>query len=376
MPALRLVPVLAVAALASPLAALPAAAAPPAPACASVSASAGADLVRVSALDARLARPAPVGFRIASSHVDASGTRSTATARGLDATLAGAAFGVPDTAAIQQAPPAPSGSGSQVAARAVDAGVARVGTGDLRARTAWRDGCPAVPGPAASSSAVLADATVLPGPGGRSLLRAPRNVSSGASVQANQRTTSASAHVSLGELHLFDGADGGVQVRVLSEPALTAIAGGTVARSSVRYAAPVLEVAGPNGNARRIEAGSRQLDLPVPPGVLAVPGALVLRLSIGTVAQHVTGTSVTAEAGMLRIQLMASGSTLLDLNLGVLQASATAPAAPPVPAPVPGQGGGPTLPVTGLNAGWLVGIGILIAIGGRLLLLLSRRPRP
>ena len=94
----------------------------------------------------------------------------------------------------------------------------------------------------------------------------------------------------------------------------------------------------------------------------------VLRLSIGSVSQRITATAVTAEAATLRVQLLGTGTTLLDLGIGVLQVNAGVPVeAAPVPAPAG------TLPVTGFDVGWLIGIGLLVAIGGRLLLVLSRR---
>jgi len=378
MPVSRLPYALAAAALAAALApALPAAAAPPARGCASGGAS--ADLLRVYAAapsTTAAARQSPVGLRVASSQVEMSSSRTTATARALDGPLA-----APGTA-TEQAPPTPPGSGHQVGAAPVDVGDAKVGTGDLRARATWPAGyrCGSPAGPSASSSTALVDATVLPEPGGWSMVRVPRNVNSAADVGLSLRdrhaATSVTARVGLGEVSVLDGTDAGVRVRVVSEPTLTATAGGTVARSSVHYTAPVFEVIGKAGT-RRLEVASQHLDIPVPPEALgsAVPagaGSVVLRLSIGAVSQHVTGTSITAEAGTLRVQLLAGSDTLLDLGVGVLQVNAGAPADPP-PAPATLPGDGPTLPLTGVNAGWLVGIGVLIAIGGRLLLLLSRR---
>jgi LPXTG-motif cell wall-anchored protein len=82
---------------------------------------------------------------------------------------------------------------------------------------------------------------------------------------------------------------------------------------------------------------------------------------------------VTAEATTLRVQVLAGGVVLADVACGGLQAGAGAPAAPP--APVPAAAAVPVggLPVTGINAGWLVGLGLLVVIGGRLLVVLSRR---
>jgi hypothetical protein len=397
------------AALSPPLAALPAAAAPSQP-CASLTASASADLVRVDALDLRplglpanspLRRPG-VGLRVASTRATMSTNpaHTAATARGVEAALGNNTLTEPAPVAAQQAPPLPSGSGTQVASRAVDLGVARVGTGNLRAKAGWQDGyrCAAVSGQTATSSVGLVDAAVLPGRGGTSLVRAPRNLSSatdlGLAVQAGRAATTANAQVGLAELRLFDGTAGAVQVRVVSEPTLSVSAS---VRSSVRYTSPVLDVRLPNGVTRRLDAPGARLDLAVSgtgTGVGALPvlsgnplavaygalgsgssgsaGPVVLRLSVGTVAKQVTGGSVRAEAVTLRVQLLAgagSGATLLDIGLGVLSATATAPQDPAGQ----GSGGGGSLPLTGVNVGWLLGIGVLLAIGGRLLLILARR---
>src|SRR2546430_388455 len=176
------------AALSPPLAALPAAAAPSQP-CASLTASASADLVRVDALDLRalglpanspLRRPG-VGLRVASTRA----TMSTNPAH---------------TAAT---------------ARAVDLGVAGVGTGTLRARAGGQDGyrCAAVSGQTATSSVGLVDAAVLPGRGGTSMVRAPRNLSSatdlGLAVQAGRVATTANAPPGLARLRPFGRTAGG-----------------------------------------------------------------------------------------------------------------------------------------------------------------------
>jgi len=52
---------------------------------------------------------------------------------------------------------------------------------------------------------------------------------------------------------------------------------------------------------------------------------------------------------------------VLDVGVGVLEANASREAEPA------------TLPLTGVNVGWLVGIGLLLTIAGRFLLLVSRR---
>src|SRR2546423_4363595 len=191
---------------APPLAALPATAAPT---CTNLSGSASADLVRVQALDPHLfgAAQSPVNLRVAARRVRRSATNTSATARSLDTPLAAAL-----TTATQQAPPAPSATGNRVTSAPVDLGVTRVGTGDLRATAGWPtgSGCgTASSRPAASSSAALADAFVLPRANGGAVLHAPRNLSSSADASLTVRdghlATTVSARAALTELRLFEG---------------------------------------------------------------------------------------------------------------------------------------------------------------------------
>jgi hypothetical protein len=343
---------------APPLAALPATAAP---ACTNLSGSASADLVRVQVLDPHAfgAVQSPAGRRVAATQATLSATHATATARSLETQTA-----APVTTATQQAPPAPSASGNRITSPPVDLGVARVGTGDLRVKAGWPagSGCgTASSRPAASSSAALADALVLPRAGGGAVLRVPSNLSSGADASLTVRdghlATTVSARAGLTELRLFEGLGESIQLRVVTAPTLSATAG---ARSSVRYTSPVIEVHRPNGLTQSLDAPTKTVDIPTAAGVL--------RLSIGSVSQRITAKAVTAEAATLRVQLLGGGTTLLDLGIGVLQVSASAPVeAAPVAAPAG------TLPVTGFDVGWLIGIGLLVAIGGRLLLVVSRR---
>jgi hypothetical protein len=371
----RLVAAAALGAVVAPVfAALPALATPSHPAC-GAAAHASADLLRVDALNGRalgLASLPGAGLRLASARADITAASSSASARGIDASLAGLPLAAPAPVAARQSPPA-HGS-AQVHSGAVDLGVARVGTGDLRAVA----DCPS-----ASGSVALADATVLPGPGD-SLLRVPGNVNASATVGLG-----VSARIGLTDVRLFDGTTGRTAVKVLTEPSLTAT-GGT--RPDVRYSAPVLEVTLPGGQVHRLDSPSEHVDVVVSgngvglsgpdrtiaeslPGnpLTAVTGklpvgAVVLRLSVGTLTRHVSGTTVTAEAAALRVQLLQGDTTVCDIEVGVLGAEAG-------PAGVvegSGAGGGGTLPLTGLNVGVLAGIGLLIAIAGRFLLVVSR----
>jgi len=93
----------------------------------------------------------------------------------------------------------------------------------------------------------------------------------------------------------------------------------------------VLEVTLPSGGVRRLDAPGQHLDLAVSDtGTVSATGAqrsvaeslpgaplaalggrlpaapVTLRLSAGTLNRHVTGTSVTADAATLRVQLLVS----------------------------------------------------------------------
>jgi hypothetical protein len=339
--------------------------------------SASADLVALTALDAHplgLPLVGGAGLRIASARSGVAATKATASAQGVDATLANLPLRYPAPVAAQQAPPAHAST--QVRSTPVDLGVVRVGTGDLRAQASCLT---------ATASVSLLDATVLPGHDGLSLLKVPGNVNAGTSVG-----TSVVARVGLADIRLFDGTQGRVAVKVLTEPTLTVVPG---AHPTVSYSSPVLDVTLPGGQVHRLDAPGQHIDLGVArTGAVSVSGpqravaenlpgnplaaltghlpagtdVVVLRLSVGALTRHGTGWS----ASTLRVQLLESGSTLLDLGVGVLSAEATG--APTVEGAGGGSGGG-TLPLTGVNVGWLVGTGLLVAIAGRFLLVISRR---
>jgi hypothetical protein len=268
----------AVATVLTPLiAAAPAAATPSAPACPSgaFTGSAAADLLRLTLLDLRplgvkLSPVADVRLAPTRSGMSASPAQTAAAARYLDANVAGL-VGVPTSTAYQQAPPAPPTDGARVSPVGVDLGVLRVGSGDLRARANWQAGyrCGTTIGQTASSSATLADATVLPGAGGRSLLRLPNNLNTatatGLLAQDKRVASSAGAAAGVADLRLFEGTAGQIQVQVITEPTLTVVAGGTKANSSVQYTSPVLKVTLPGGQVQKLDSPGAHLDLALPP---------------------------------------------------------------------------------------------------------------
>ncbi|MFC7243457.1 hypothetical protein ACFQO7_13315 [Catellatospora aurea] len=138
----------------------------------------------------------------------------------------------------------------------------------------------------------------------------------------------------------------------------------------------------------------------------------VVKISIGELEKRVTDRGATAQAASIRIQVLALSrpnskpATVLDLGVGLLKASATAPArttpttgpsARPSTSPStsgPGNGGGGatpspasgtdddddgcggpgcSLPRTGTSIALIAGTGTLLFVAGRFLLLLTRR---
>jgi hypothetical protein len=138
----------------------------------------------------------------------------------------------------------------------------------------------------------------------------------------------------------------------------------------------------------------------------------VVKISIGELEKRVTDRGATAQAASIRIQVLALSrpnskpATVLDLGVGLLNASATAPArtapttgpsARPSASPStsgPGNGGGGatpspasgtdddddgcggpgcSLPRTGTSIALIAGTGTLLFVAGRFLLLLTRR---
>ena len=331
--------------------------------------------------------------------------RGSATAEYLDGAVLGLSLprGPLAARAAQQAPPH-----DQVPVRntalATDLGVVRVGTGTLEAHANWTEAmtCATQPGSAAEAHASLLDVTVLPGALG-SVLHASQNLRSRTSTaliaRDNRAASAARAEAGLSELDFIGGT---VTARVLRQPALHVIATGSKDTSSVDYAAAVIEGTAPGLGARRLDMPGQTLDIPVSatgltsllaglPLGLAARSAL-LRLSLGSATSASTDRQVTATATALRLQLLATSSpasvsaeaqeladtssTLLDVSIGLLSASATAPhrvaTAPPSCDTTACQ-----LPITGANIGVAVGMGLLILIFGRLLLVLSvRRSRP
>ncbi|HEY8534147.1 MAG TPA: hypothetical protein VIL44_09820 [Micromonospora sp.] len=127
----------------------------------------------------------------------------------------------------------------------------------------------------------------------------------------------------------------------------------------------------------------------------------VIQLSLGDITKQVDDRAVHAQASSLRLRVLASGnangyggstaqtSSVVDIGLGLLEATAVAPAGasggPSGEKPGTGTGGGNRneavgggaggLPITGIDVGLIAGAGALLTAGGGALVFLSRRRR-
>jgi LPXTG-motif cell wall-anchored protein len=360
---------------------------------ASFTANASADLLKLTLLDV-----GPLGLlhgpiaNVTIGHATADMAHAhplhaTGAADYLSATLAG--ITVPpsllNTHAQQDAPPAHASADTHSLV-ALNSGLLDLGVGNVKA-SAGRTGpysCSL-----ATADASVADAAVLSGLGGHSLLSLPTNLNGNAGAglikQGGHIASAAEADAGLAELHLFGGTDAEVGVKVVTEPTLKGIATGSAGTSSVTYTSPVLDVTLPGGAHVRLDGVHTHLDMVTGAtagavsellGSLNLPltqdlpllnklkkrNQIELRLTIGELTKHVGATSVSGEAATLRLQLLlarsgtrsgiaahaTSGSvTLLDLGIGDLSVAASAPAAttPPgggygSPAPCASPGGG------------------------------------
>ena len=369
-------------------AATPAAASPTSqdPAC---GAQAGADLIALRLLDLR-----PLGLKLGPvADVRVATSRSRWTADRASAS-AGYLMGLPvPTATAQQVAPPNQPRPATASLLQQDLGLVAAGDGDLSARATSTGHCDGY----ADASASLLHATVLSGRGGRGLVRVERNLASRTTTERRDGTTVATASISLTDVRLFAGTQSAVTVKVLSPPTLRVTAGGS--RPTVSYTSPILEVSGPLVGSRRLDSPATSVEFSVPPssGALgdlvgslgltrlatqAAPASVRLRLALGQLDQSVTGSTAEAKAASLRLQVVAVVGTaevpLIDLGIGLLEASATA-SAPEANGPGcggPGCRASGGLPVTGTSVGVVAGAALLLIVAGRFLLLLGRRNGP
>jgi hypothetical protein len=427
---------------------LPAAASPTARPCsAQFGASASADLVRLSFLDLHplgVAIGPAADVRVASTRAAmttgvAGGSRASAQYMAAKLLGKGVPVGPLGPTAAQEAPPT-NATGVSTTVLAKDLGVLAAGTGQLNAHATWRrpEGCTTeAGGPAAEASGALLNATILRGRGGRALLNLPSNLGSASSARLTAEhgrlRAIACADTRLVDFSVFAGAAGQVGVRVLTQPRLRVVAGGSKATSSVEYASAVLDVSLPGGPVRRLDGthqsvefaapnsgslagaaeSARAAGLPLLPGnplnelldrlttvtsamhagstrVTHLTGLAIVRLSIGELRQDVSQTEVRASAAALRVQLLTRTgdreTSVVDLSIGILDAEAktgygdgdgygngTGSGNGNGTGNGTGNENGGGLPVTGSNVAVLVGGSTVLLVAGRFLMLLARR---
>ncbi|MDI1461947.1 hypothetical protein QEZ54_13310 [Catellatospora sp. KI3] len=255
-------------------------------------AGAGADLLKVAALDLRplgLPLPAVANLTIGSASANMSATsavRSSGAARYADARLLGLRLPAGPLAArvYQQAPPAHQDPVRNTAT-SVDFGLVRAGTGSLVASAAWDEGmgCGTAHGPAGDASSALLDAAVLPGSRG-ALVRAESNAASkamtGTLIHRGRAASAAGAEIDLVGLDLIGGT---VQVDVLKPPRLKVLATGDAATSAVDYQAPLLKITAPGLGTRTLDSLHRTFEVAVP---LPATGGLLGSLNLPALRQR------------------------------------------------------------------------------------------
>lgn len=157
------------------------------------------------------------------------------------------------------------------------------------------------------------------------------------------RGVQSQATASAASLDLFGGQDAdALTIEIVSEPTLTAVAGGTPGSAEVTYEAPVVMI---NGEGFEADPGEEQR-LTIPPD--AEPGQedLLVDIEFGRFSSETAddGTSAAGEASVLDITLLSAveQGTLATISLAPMSVDATAPAGgvdcPAEPAAEPDDG--------------------------------------
>ncbi|WP_436521554.1 hypothetical protein [Actinoplanes sp. HUAS TT8] len=442
----------AVAALALTVPAAPASAGGTACTIGQFTATSQADLAKITVLDpGPLAPglPALADVRLAPAHSDVLAStrsgRSVATASYADAKLLGMKLpGLPleNATANHVAPGGPDGP-ADVALAALNAGgLATAQLGRATAEATWTDKyhCGKV-GPLTRAATMIEGLSILGGAGTSPAIQAVNDlthVSSRTSllkVGPTGSTQSATdlvkvgggriavrsgAGVSLSDLTLFGGTPQEITAKVINQPTLEAIASGDRKNSAVHYKPAVLSITHAGQPVTGLDSSHSSVSLSLL-GKLAAdrPASLLaVRLSLGEPTRKITETGVRAEAASLRVEVTLGSAHLLDVALGYLSVSATAPCrvgavvprdeAPaddspgtdqPVDQPVPGAtskrpstpatsspavaAGNPdtgapgsgALALTGSNVAAVGAAGLALVVGGLGALFLTRRRR-
>jgi hypothetical protein len=167
--------------------------------------------------------------------------------------------------AYQQAPP-PNERPVDVPVKGLDVGPLSAGTGGLRAHATWQDAakCSAAAGPRATADARLAGLSILPGRGGRALLRfgaIQSGTATGVDRLEGKAAAKASATGGIADFTLLAGGPAAIGVKVIGTPSLSVAVG---ARKTADYKPPVLEVRIPGRDVIRLDSAGEHADVVIP----------------------------------------------------------------------------------------------------------------
>ncbi|GLY07396.1 hypothetical protein [Actinoplanes sp. NBRC 101535] len=311
-------------------------------------ARAQADLVKIAVLDpGPLTRGLPaladVRLAVAQGSVDSAGRpyRSVAAGRYAETRLLG--LPLTDRAAVARAPG--HGSPAEAELASLDAGgLTTVKVGKATASAAWEDGyrCGKV-GALTRSATMLTGLSVLGGSPQAPAVQAvdgllgvkktsllkvgPVGSTQSATdlvrLPAGKVGVRASAGVSLAGLTLFGGSEQEIAVKVISQPTLQVTAG---ASPAVDYRPATLEVSHHGKVVRVLKDTGADVSLDLVGSVGAGKRtALAVRLTLGEVQKKNAGREVGAEAATVRVEVKAGSAHLLDVAVGQMAVSATAP---------------------------------------------------
>ncbi|MEV6349256.1 hypothetical protein [Actinoplanes sp. NPDC051851] len=319
-----------------------------------------ADLAKVTVLDPGpllKGLPSLADVRLAPSHSDVDSAarpyRSTSTASYADARLLGMRLpGLPlrDAVANHRAPGKVAGPVAVETAAINAGGLATAEIGKSTAQSFWDDryGCGRKTGPLTRSATMLGGLALLGGAGSSPAIQAvdsgtliSRKTSllkvgpTGSTQSATDLVTlgggrigvRSGAGISLGDLTLFGGTPQQISVKVISQPTLEVVAGGDRRHSRVAYQAAVLEITSADGEVTTLDESRAAVSLSLL-GRMSAAGSgslLGVRLSLGEPTQDCGDDQVRAEAASIRVEVTLGDAHLLDVALGYLSATATAP---------------------------------------------------
>ncbi len=306
---------------------------------------------------------------------------------------------------------------------AAQVGPLGLGEGTSSAHARWKSGmaCGSADSKVNEAEAALGSLTMLAGDKDKALLRVPGKL--GSTSTTNLRRHDGVSRVvarSTVAAESFTLLDGQITVTMTKKPQLTVSMANT---AEVAYVPPVLEVRGTGFAAQRLDTPGDEVELalaeskmiesapsgPVSallsggglrlPGLPATPGVPIinnggtestepgdqprLRLSLGEVRQAVKGHAAAARVVSVHIELVSAktgrgkpgytGGTVLDLNLGVLEAAAVAPEGGQGGGTDPAEAGNGALPITGVSLTAALIAAFALIIAGTAAFIIGRR---